>query len=278
MSFSYCTLDEVKMWLAGLDVSEMPTTLDLIIEQNYIPWAKRQVDTFIGENLDLTTVTEFYDGSGRIELILNHRPVSFLRKCVLRLIPSVQWFEFKRWFHINNVDQLGVTIAFKGGVEPNTQSDLPPYTFVSGSNVPPDTIGVATATFNDTTDQFEKSDLIVDCKKGILSIPARILYLENQALPFWNYTWLRSPNNIEVTYDYGYKDLDSLPQEIRSAAAQLVAAAVLSTKGQFMGGGLSSFSLSSGSKSFGERPFASHIKSYIEGAKATLQTYKRIRV
>jgi len=276
--FNYCTLNDVKQWLAGLDVSEMPPTLDLIIEQNYIPWAKRQVDGFIGENLDLTTVTEYYDGSGRIELILNHRPISFLRKCVLRLIPSVQWFEFKRWFHLNNVDQLGITVAVKGGVEPNTTNDNPPYTFVSGSPVPADMIGTPTATFNDTTAQFEKSDLIVDCRKGILSIPARILYLENQALPFWNYTWLRSNSNIEVTYDYGYKDIDSLPQEIRSATAQFVAAAVLSTKGQFMGGGISSFSLTSGSKSFGEMPFASHIKMYIESAKATLTPYKRIRV
>ena len=41
MSFNYCTLNDVKGWLAGVDVSDMPSTLDKLIEQNYIPWATR---------------------------------------------------------------------------------------------------------------------------------------------------------------------------------------------------------------------------------------------
>jgi len=278
MGFQYCNLNDVKMWLAGVDMSDMPSTLDLMIEQNYIPWAKRQIDTYIGENLDSTTVTGHYDGSGMVELILNHRPISYLRKCVLRIIPSMEWFQFKRWTHINNVDSMGITIANHGGVTPLTQSALPPYVFSVNDNVPEDLKGpVPTAVFSDTTAQYEGSDLFVNCRMGILSIPPRILYLENQAIPFWNYTWLRGYGNIEVSYDYGYRTQDDLPAEIRNACAQFVAAVVLSTKGQFMGGGASSFTLGAIPRSYGTQPFAAHIKAYQEGAKMSLASYRRLR-
>jgi hypothetical protein len=277
MSFNYTTLNEVKTWLAGLDVSEMPSTLDALIEQTWIPWAKRQVDTYIGENLDYTTIKEYYDGNGRADIVLNHRPIRFVRQCVLRIIPAMQWFEFKRWFHINYIDQLGVKIAEPGGVEP-IGSGTPIYTFAAGSPVPDDLISATpTGTFSSATSQYEKSDLFVDCKLGLLTIPPRIMYLENQAIPFWNYTWLRGFSNIEITYDYGYKSLDELPVEIRSACAQFVAAAVLKNKGLFMGGGASSFSLGTAPRAFGSTPYAGHIQSYLESARMALNPYKRIR-
>ena len=279
MGFNYCDKNEVFQWLAGLDVSDMPSSLDLIIEQNYIPWAKRQVDMYIGENLDSTTITEHYDGSGAVELILSHRPISFLRKCVLRIIPSMQWFEFKRWFHINNIDQTGIKMAEYGGVSPLNQSAVPPYIFAAGSPVPADLIGATpTATFSNSTAQYEASDLFVNCRSGLLAIPPRILYLENQAIPFWNYTWLRGYGNIEVSYDYGYRTQADLPQEIRSACAQFVAAAVLATKGQFMGSGATSFTLGQIPRSYGDQPYSAHIKAYQEGAKMALASYRRIRV
>lgn len=277
--FQYCTLNDVRVWLAGLDVSDMPSSLDLMIEQNYIPWAKRQVDAYIGENLDSTTVTEHYDGSGAVELILSHRPISFVRKCVLRIIPSMQWFEFKRWFHINNIDQTGVKIAEYGGVAPLLPGSEPPYIFDSSAPVPADLKGpTPTATFSGSTAQYEASDLFVNCRLGILSIPPRILYLENQGVPFWNYTWMRGYGNIEVTYDYGYRTLEDLPQEVRNACAQFVAAAVLATKGQFMGAGASSFTVGQIPRSYGTQPYAAHIQAYQEGAKMSLASYRRIRV
>lgn len=279
MSFNYCTLNDVKGWLAGVDVSDMPSTLDKLIEQNYIPWAKRQVDTFIGENLDSTTVTEHYDGSGMVELVLHHRPITFVRKCVLRIIPSVQWFEFKRWFHTNNIDQLGTKVTEYGGVTPLSPGAIPPYTFAMGSPVPEDLQGgTPTGEFSGSTAQYEASDLFVNCRLGILTIPPRIMYLENQGVPFWNYTWMRGQANIEVVYDYGYRNLESLPIEVRNACAQFVAAAVLATKGQFMGAGSTSFTLGQIPRSYSTHPFAAHIQAYQEGAKAALGAYKRVRV
>lgn len=282
MSFDYCTLQDVKSWLVGLDVSDMPSNLDDIIKKQYIPWAKREVDRFVGENFDLTTINEFYDGSGSDSLILRHRPVHFVRNCVLRIIPQIEWFQFKRWFHLNHISQRGTVSSVRGGVEPNDTDAIPPYKFIEGSSVPSDLqtsdSGQVTATFNNTREQYEKSDLYVDTTRGILQIPPRILFLENQAVPFWNYTWLKGTQNIEVEYDYGYENLESLPDEVRSACAQLAAASVLANKGLFAGAGSISLSGKGGSRSFGESMYASTIKTYIESAKASLTPHQRIRV
>jgi hypothetical protein len=279
MGFNYASINDVRMWLAGLDVSDMPSSLDLIIEQAYLPWAKRQVDMFIGENLDLTTVSEYCDGNGRFELILRHRNVSFVRKCTLNLIPSMQWYDFKRWYHLNTVDQTGIKIAEEGGVAPILSSAVTPYVFAESDPVPDDLKGVTpTGTFSATEAQYGKSDLFIDCRSGFLTIPPRIMYLENQAIPFWNYTWLRGVGNVHISYDYGYKTIDQVPAEIRTACAQFVAAAVLYSKGQFAGGGMTSFSLGGMSRSFGENEFSGHIKNYLETAKFLLMPHKRIRV
>ncbi len=282
MSFDYCTINDVRAWIAGLDVSDMTPNLDLLIEQQYIPWAKREVDRYIGQNVDLTTVHEFYDGSGNNELILRYRPVTFLRRAVLRLIPAISWFTFRRWFHLNEITIRGTKVTERGGVEPINERVNVPYAFISTDPVPEDLkttdSGKVTASFNNTTDQYEKADLYIDARLGVLKIPPRILFLENQAVPFWNYTWLRGTSNIEVEYDYGYKDLESLPFEIRSACAQLVAAAILSTKGKFLGAGVMSVSLQGSSRSFGSGIYKEDIKSLIESAKLALAPHKRIRV
>lgn len=280
MGFNYCTIDDVKSWIAGLDVSEMPTTLDLIIEKEYIVWAKREIDRYVGENFDLTTTNEFYDGSGTPTMVLRHRPVRFIRKTILRLIPSIQWFEFKRPFHLNNIDSMGTNVGNRGGVEPIDNQVVPPFTFPETDPVPDD-VKVSTgntANFNNTTEQYERSDLFAHMSLGSLIIPPRILFLENQAVPFWNYTWLRGFQNIEVEYDYGYENLESLPREIRSACARIAAAAVLSTKGLFSGTGAMSLTSEGFPKSYGDNPYSAHIKSLTEGALASLSPYKRIRV
>jgi hypothetical protein len=275
--FSYCNLNDVKMWLAGLDISEMPSTLDAIIESTYIPWAKKQVDIFIGENLDYTTTTEYYNGTGSNVLSLRHRPVHYLRECILHVIPSLQWYTFQRWFHIDYLNQFGVQVGEPGGVEPIGTAQPIDYRFAAGSPVPADLISATpTATFTNSEAQYGRSDLFVNCRLGQLSILPRILYLKNQAIPFWNYTWLTGYSNIKISYDYGYTDLDNVPADLRSACAQFVAAAVLINKGQFAGAGTTALTLERMPKSFGEMPYSGHIKSYLESAKLALNAYKRI--
>jgi hypothetical protein len=273
MSFDYCTLSDVKRQLLGLDVSDLPSSLESRITDTYIPWAKRDVDTFLGQNLDLTiNYQEWYSGTGTATLHLRRRPINRIRACVLRVIPSVQWFQFRRMFQLNVREVTGSKIAEQGGYEPIGNA-VPPYIVAELGDV-----GVPTATFTDSEEQYGRSDLLVDCSKGTLTIPPRILFLENQAVPFWNYTWLRGQNNISVTYDYGYKDQASLPREFVDATALLAAAYVLKDKALWTGSGAQSIGLEGVSRSFGESPFAGIIKNMEEKAYNLLKRRKRLNV
>jgi len=273
MPFDYCTADDVKRQLLGLDVSDLPSSLTDRITDTYIPWAKRDVDTFLGQNLDLVTnYQEWYDGSGTATLHLRRRPINRIRACILRVIPSVQWFEFRRMFQMNVREITGTEIATQGGFEPIGNA-TPPYIVASLGDP-----GVPNATFTDSEEQYGRSDLHVDCAKGVLSIPPRILFLENQAVPFWNYTWLRGYKNISVTYDYGYKDQPSLPREFVDATSLLAASYVLKDKAVWAGAGAQSITLEGVSRSFGDMPYGKVIEMMEKKAYDLLGRKKRINV
>ena len=91
-------------------------------------------------------------------------------------------------------------------------------------------------------------------------------------------TWLNGQRNIEVVYSYGYKDLASLPYELRKASAKLVAAKVLQVKGMWVSAGTKSISEDGVSKSFGDGAYSTEIKALKEEAYAVLKRYKRITV
>ena len=291
LSFLYAKKDDVKKHLLGLDVSDLPDTLEATIEAKYIPWAQRDVDSFCGTNFDSTTVEEFHDGSGGTMQILRHRPIREILNAVLYIIPSAQWFQFKRWFYVSPTNQTGIVVARQGGVEPNEPENIPPYVFPTGlgfANQDPD-LGDQTASFSSAETQYAKSDLFIDCSRGIITIPPRILFLESQAVPFWNYTFLRGFQNVRVKYTYGYSDpaaadpltgasAGNLPAEITDATALLAANYILMDKAAWMGAGAKSLTISGVSKSFGEMPFEGIIKANEVRAKALLQRYKIVGV
>lgn len=300
-SFPYATITDVKKVLLGLDVSDIPTTLEDAITERYIPWAQRDVDEFCNTNLDATVTEEFLDGTGTQVIHLHHRPIREVLNTVLYIIPSAQWFQFKRWFYVNNVDQLGIKVAVRGGTEPRQtvtpgQDDIPPFVFDVAVNPGfQNTTAVAgdiTADFNDTEEQYGKSDLFIDTKLGKLTVPPRILFQESQAVPFWNYTFLRGINNVRVEYVYGYSDptvpdllldpsgstLGNLPKEVTQACANLAAKYVLVDKGIFMGSGAKSVSVDGVSKSYGEMPYEG-LSTYLESqARQLLKPYRRLGV
>ncbi|MGI0060366.1 MAG: hypothetical protein ACREBJ_11435, partial [Nitrosotalea sp.] len=125
---------------------------------------------------------------------------------------------------------------------------------------------------------YEASDLHVDAVNGILIIPPRVLFIEAQGVPFWNYTWLMGQRNIEVDYYYGYKDLASLPFELRRATAKLVAAKVLQQKAMWISAGAKSLSHDEMSRNFGEGAYSQQISALKEEAYNILDRYKRITV
>ena len=256
----YCAWDDIKACLLGLDVGDLPSTLQTRIENTYIPALKNEIDTYCRQNFDLTTVTQFYDGSGTDKIILPRRPINQLTNCILRVIPSISWYTFKRWRHINVVDSQGYTIAVQGGPEPIGNAQ-PPYS-------PSD--------YNWETD-ITKADLFVDCANGILTIPPRILYLEMQAIPFWNYTWLHGNANIEVTYTYGYAS-DNYPLDLKLAAAKLVACQLLLVKGLSGSGGANAINIDGVSRNFGGTPYAALIQDFRTQAYQTLDRFRRMDV
>lgn len=280
MAFNYCDIEDVKGELLGLDVSDLPDTLIDRINEDYIPYAKRDVDTYCAENFDLTRVREFYNGNNMPTLPLRHKPIHQVDVVTLRIVPSLKWFEFRRWFYIKNISHDGTPVTLSGGVEP-VGTFFPkyeaPYLYPALSEFTPTSLTPNVA-FNDTTAQYEKSDLHVDAVNGVLVIPPRVLFVEAQGIPFWNYTWINGQRNIEVVYSYGYKSLAALPFELRKACAKLVAAKVLQQKGMWASAGTKSISEEGVSKSFGEGAYSTEIKAFKEEAYAILNRYKRITV
>lgn len=275
--FNYCTVEDVKGELLGLDVSDLPSTLLDRIEEDYIPTAKREVDSYCAENFDLTNVKEFYNGNNMPTLALRHKPIRQINNVVMRIVPSLKWFQFRRWFVVKNTSHDGTVVALAGGVAPATSVDVPPYTYLAATGLEPTSL-TPTGTFEDSTERYEQSDLHVDAANGILIIPPRVLFVESQGIPFWNYTWIMGNRNVEVDYKYGYKDIDSLPFELRKAAAKLVAAKVLQVKAMWVSAGTKSISMDGVSKSFGEGAYSTEIKALKEEAYAVLNRYKRITV
>jgi len=257
----YCNWDDVKACLLGLDVADMPTSLQTRMETTYIPAIKNEIDTYCRQNFDLTTVEYEFDGTGTEKIILNRRPIKELISCVLTVIPSISWYTFRRWRNINVIDSKGYTVATQGGPEPINSTVMPPYN-------PGD------YTFDST---ITTADLFVDCVNGILIIPPRILYLEMQAIPFWNYTWLKGNNNIWVKWTYGYAS-DNYPADLRMAAAKLVACQVLLIKGIGISAGTNSMNIDGVSRNFGGTPYAALIEDMRKQAYQTLEHFRRVDI
>ncbi len=298
LSYHYCTEADVRSKILGLDVSDIPSTLFQHLNDRYIPFAQREVDSFCATNFDVTTVEEFYDGTGSALLNLRHRPVREVLNVTLNIIPSAIWYQFKRWYYTAVTDSLGIRVARQGGIEPInaalTTSTIPQdisYVYDPGLGFTNQDANPAnrTASFTDTVQQYGRSDLFVNTRLGTLTIPPRILFMESQGVPFWNYTWIRSVQNVRVRYIYGYSsptqpdaligtDKGNLPPEITDATAALTAKYLLIDKGIFMSSGTTSISAEGINKNYGEMPYAGLIKYLEESAKRTLTRYKRLGV
>jgi len=254
----YCSWDDIKACLLGLDIGDMPTTLQDRMTQFYIPTLKMEIDNYCHQNFNRTRITEFYDGTGSDKLVLNRRPIASFTNCILKVIPSISWYTFMRWRQINITDSQNVTVATQGGPEPHA-GKYPPYS----------------PTDYDWESDIVKADLFIDCVNGIITIPPRILYLEMNAIPFWNYTWLRGNNNIEVTYDYGY-EAANFPNDLRFAAAKLAACQLLLIKGIGISAGANSMNIDDVSRNFGGTPYQALIEDMRKQAFAILDKFRRI--
>ena len=79
----YCTWDDVKACLLGLDIGDIPDTLQTRMTSFYIPNLKKEIDQYCRQNFDLTTITEFLNGSTTDVMAGLRRPIKNLFYCVL---------------------------------------------------------------------------------------------------------------------------------------------------------------------------------------------------
>ena len=260
----YCSWDDIKAVLLGLDVGDIPDSLESRVIQHYVPMVKHEIDGYCRQNFNLTEITEFLDGSRTETIVLKRRPIISLQQCVLRVIPSISWYTFKRWRNVNVIDSEGNVVAVQGGPEPIGNAQ-PPYTGGEGVDYNWDP-------------EIDKADLFVDCVNGFLVIPPRILYLEMQAIPFWNYTFLQGNKNVELSYTYGYTETN-FPWDLRMAAARLVAIQVLMVKGLSVGGaGSSTISIDTVSRGLGAAAYAGTMEMLKQQAYLVLDRYRRMDV
>ena len=289
LSFLYAKKDDVKKHLLGFDISDLPSSLDATIESKYLIWAQRDIDSFCGQNFDKTTLREHYNGTGSNILMLRHRPIREVLDVRLDIIPGLQWVQFKRWWYLQDFTSSGIKVARRGGVAPNppTETNNPPYTFPLGLGFTNES-ATPTANFEDTRAQYEGTDLFVNCATGTLTIPPRVVFMEGQATPFWNYTWIVASQNVWVDYSYGYSNptttdalVDSpgnLPPEITDACAMMACKYILMDKAVTMGAGAKSISIDNVSRTFGELPYHGVITMLDENAKRLLSRYKILGV
>lgn len=239
-AIAYCTVEDVMTYLASVGFKNTPQML-LNIERLHIPVGKRRVDRYTHTNWEYTRVQKFYDGSATDTQPLKFWPVNEVFDCQLRVIPSIQWYRFMRIRHMNQTDDDGRVI-----------STAYPY----------------------ATD----ADLLVDCRTGLLVIPPRILYLEMQAVPFWNYTWLPATANVQVDFAYGYKP-GNFPADIVAANALYAAADAIMTASIEKSQGAVSVSIGDASRSYGAKyPYAGIVERWEANAATLLNSRRRIYV
>lgn len=290
LSFLYATKDDVKKHLLGLDVSDLPDVLDSAIENKYITWAQRDIDSFCGQNFDLTVTEDLLDGTGSNILLLRRRPIREILNATLYVIPSVQWVQFRRWFYVSVTNQTGIQVARPGGVSPKTSGNNPPYVYPTGlgflnESANPD---LQTATFEDTEQRYGESDLFINVQLGMLTIPPRVLFMDGQAVPFWNYTWLRGVQNCKIRYVYGYSNPTTtdpliggpgnLPREITDATAMLACRYILLDKAVTMGAGAKTLTIDGVSRTFGELPYEGILKILQDTGYQIVSRYRNVGV
>jgi hypothetical protein len=234
-------VDDVKGLLRGLPISDVATDDDIYL---YIKQASdminRETYSSFGRGV---RVEERYDGTGQFTLVLNHSPIVKLH--------SLQIFN------------------------PNN-SVIRAWTSADAEN---------------------PNSLIVEPNLGMLTIPGQFLVpqllgttyslwptvnplmgTEAQGVQYDYYNRFgRGNRNILVNYEYGYQ---TVPEEIRWAAAKITACLVLVKRGHKDTGGATDISMEGLTISFMHRqgmsaPYGSTLETWATEAKAAMVRYRR---
>jgi hypothetical protein len=220
-TWAYCNISDVIEEVKGIDFETLPHWQEWFAKR--IIYNVTRVNNKVGRTFNAVTTANYFDGTGTPELNLPYIPILSIDKMVIRITPMIDWWTAQRIRYINCVDHRGVLVR-----TPDSDADI------------------------------KNADLLVDCVEGKMRIPERILYLDNQASPFWNYTFLRGVKNIYVSWTYGYTSA-TIPDDIRLFCAKLTAIDVLRAVGNQLSGGSVNVIANGFSRSYAGVPFAGQI-------------------
>lgn len=236
----YCTNADVRRELAGVYLDDIDN-IDTIIADEILD-QQEAIDRTCNDSFSSITETVWVNGSSMSSLMLPHTPIISISSCVLRVSPSVLWYTFQHIGYIN--------VRRSDGIEVRAASSVA---------------------------EIEAADLIVECVTGKMVIPARVLFQLEIAYPFWNYTFVKGENNIQVTYTHGFS-ATTRPREIRKLCALRVAKGILLIKGDKIGGGMQGQSADGYSKSYGDIPYSGRLRDIDEEIRVMTQRNRRIGV
>ena len=131
---------------------------------------------------------------------------------------------------------------------------------------------------NPATD-YQDADILVEGHTGLLYVPPRIMYSDDAAIPFWNYTFLNGTRNVQVTWTYGFKSAADVPFALRRAVALRCAVDVLVLAGQVLGEGLAAYKSENVTRIYGrtkDLPYSDLVQRYDDEAKKLLTRFKRV--
>ena len=236
----YCDLGDVQAELVGVNYNGLDGIDAIIVEEIYN--ATHEVDALTNRTWKQARETLYLDGYGTNKIACPKIPINEVHECVLKIVPSVDWYTFAKIVLTNTKLINGVAIA--------------------------------TAS---TSDEFDECDLIVDCITGELTIPERVQYIGSSAFPFWNYTFNEGNKNIKLDLTFGYTST-SRPREIKRLAAKIVAKEVLLRKGDQISGGSTNNSFDGVGSSFQGVPYGDRIDRLDKKIEEIRRRYKKLGI
>lgn len=237
---SYCSANDVLKELSGVDCTIIPGYLDVII--SYIQFMKSRIHARTGRTFETTRITEYQDGNGARQIALNRLPIQTIHSLVIFITTSTKWWEPTRIAYINCTDTQGNVIR--------------------------------TAS---TPSEYQYADIVVDCINGTVVIPDKVIYAENMAWPFYNYTFYEGLRNVKIDYTYGFTTTN-IPDEIRLLNAKMAAVQFLQINGDQLSGGAIGLSTDGFGRSYAGGPFGPRIELLNKDIEEILTTYRRIGV
>jgi hypothetical protein len=302
----HCSLRQVQALLLGTNLGNFKDcngTLDTFesLVNIYIQEATDLVVKFLGSPYDWCFIQQFFDGPGGPQLTLPYKNIRDVTTVYLRILPSQVWYHFGKIRRLDGTENWRI-----GGQEP---LPTPPETFPVDVVAATESSGGAIYATG-----IEDADMYVDTRRGILTIPPRVLYA-GLSLPMWNYSFIPGQVNVEVHYTFGFPptkyqdgtalvfDADTgmvinpsagpkgdgtgaspidwssgMPTGITTSVARLVANRVRRQGWYNLTNGLSSLSVDGASESYGGEPYGGSLDKEDEATMKGLEKYQRVMV